>query len=36
MLEDRVSNSEHDVYPASWAPPENQLIKAFEDFVECR
>jgi hypothetical protein len=36
MLEYRLSNGQHDVYPTSWALPENRVIKALEHFVECR
>jgi hypothetical protein len=36
MLEYRLSNGQHDAYPASWALPENQVIKALEYFVGCR
>jgi hypothetical protein len=36
MLEYRLSNGQHDVYPASWALAENRIVKALEFFVECR
>jgi hypothetical protein len=36
MLEYRLSNGQHDLYPASWALPENRIVKALEFFVECR
>jgi hypothetical protein len=35
-LEYRLSNGQHDVYPASWALPEKQVFEALEYFVECR
>jgi hypothetical protein len=36
VLEYRLGNGQHDFYPASWALPENWVIKALEYFVECR
>jgi hypothetical protein len=36
MLEYRLGNGQHDVYPAGWALSENRVIKALEFFVECR
>jgi hypothetical protein len=36
MLEYRLSNGQPDACPASWALPENHVIKALEYFVECR
>jgi hypothetical protein len=35
MLEYRLGNGQHDFYPASWALPENRVVKALEYFVEC-
>jgi len=34
MLDYRLSNGEHDTYPASWALPETLVIQALEYFVE--
>jgi hypothetical protein len=34
MLEYRLSNGQHDTYPASWALPENRVIEALEYFVK--
>ena len=36
MIEYRLSNGQHDMYPASWALPESRVIQALEYFVECR
>jgi hypothetical protein len=36
MLEYRLGNGQHDLYPAQWALPESRAIKALEYFVECQ
>jgi hypothetical protein len=36
MLEYRLSNGEHGVFPASWFLPERQVMQTLEYFVECR
>jgi Immunity protein Imm1 len=36
VLEYRLSNGQRDVYPAGWALPETQIMKALEFFVEFR
>jgi hypothetical protein len=32
----RLSNGQDDTYPASWALPEVEIIRALEHFVECQ
>ena len=34
MLEYRLSNGQHDIYPASWALPESRVIQALRYFFE--
>ncbi len=36
MIEYRLSNGQHDEYPASWALPVDQLLEAMDYFVEYR
>ncbi len=36
MLKYQIINGQDDVFPASWALPEIQVIKALEYFVECQ